>query len=143
MAKTTFSKSRKMLPIAICVLAIISGIILSLIIGGDTPVKKLFLTKVKTELEKIKGSEDIFKEEDISNLPEPVQRYFRYCGYIGKEQMSSAIFVWEDVNFKMGVDKPWIKIGYEQYNFVSEPGELHTFIPRCLVSFPLKAWIPI
>jgi hypothetical protein len=88
------------------------------------PMKKLFLSEVQSELEKSKISTEVFKEEDIAKLPEPIQRYFRYCGYIGKKKMSSAKLVWKDVNFKMGVDKPWFKIKYQQYNFVSEPGRI-------------------
>lgn len=84
-------------------------------------MRKMFLSEVQTELDKCTVNNDVFTEKDISNLPEPVQRYFRYCGYIGKEKMTNAKFVWEDVNFKMSPDKPWFKIKYEQYNFVSEP----------------------
>jgi hypothetical protein len=87
-------------------------------------MKKIFLSEVQTELDKSIVSYEVFREEDISTLPETVQRYFRYCGYIGKEKMTNAKFVWDDVNFKMRPDKPWFKIKYEQYNFVSEPARL-------------------
>jgi len=87
-------------------------------------MKKMFLSTVQTELGKCKTSNEVFTEEDISNLPTPVQRYFRYCGYIGKEKMSNAKFVWNDVNFKLSLDKPWTKMEVYQYNFASEPGRI-------------------
>lgn len=100
------------------------GITASLLLGENTPMKKMYLSEVQNELDKSIVSHELFKEEDISSLPEPVQRYFRYCGYIAKEKMTNAKIVWNDVNFKMRPDKPWIKIKYEQYNFVSEPARI-------------------
>jgi hypothetical protein len=118
-------KTIKVILVTICVfLFIIVSVASFLVIGEDTSMKKVFLSEVNNELGNSKVSSDVFKEEDISKLPEPVQRYFRYCGYIGKEKMSNARFVWDDVNFKMSVDKPWIKIKYDQYNFVTEPARL-------------------
>ncbi|HWR44292.1 MAG TPA: DUF6544 family protein [Sporomusa sp.] len=87
-------------------------------------MKKMYLSEVQAELDKSIVSHEVFKEEDISTLPEPVQRYFRHCGYIGKAKMTKAKFVWDNVNFKMRPNKPWIKIKYEQYNFVLEPARL-------------------
>jgi hypothetical protein len=124
MGKTKLTKAKKIILIAICIFAVICGIISSLIFGEDTPMKKIFLSQVQTELEKCKIGNEILKEEEISNLPEPVQHYFKSCGYLGKEKMSSAEFIWGDVNFKMGVEKPWLKIKYQQNNFVTEPSRI-------------------
>jgi hypothetical protein len=101
-------------------------------------MKKTFLFQVEKELEKCKLSSEVFKEEDISNLPEPVKRYFRYCGYIGKEKMSNAKFMWNDVNFKMGVEKPWFKIKYQQYNFVSEPARFAYIYSKMFSIIPFE-----
>lgn len=87
----------------------------------ETPMKNIYLSAVQAELNQCTANDEVFTEADISDLPEPVQRYFRYCGYIGTEKMTNAKIVWNDVNFKMRPDKPWIKIKYEQYNFVSGP----------------------
>ena len=35
--------------------------------------------------------EDVFMEEDIAGLPVPVQRYFKYCGYIGSQKMQRCL----------------------------------------------------
>jgi hypothetical protein len=87
-------------------------------------MKKMYLSEVQAEINKSIVSLEVFKEEDIAALPAPVQQYFRYCGYIGKGKMANAKLVWDDVNFKMSPDKPWVKIKYEQYNFVLEPARL-------------------
>lgn len=84
-------------------------------------MKKMYLNEVRAELDRCPPYDGVFTEEGISILPEPVQRYFRHCGYIGREMMTNAKIIWNDVNFKLSPDKPWIKIKYEQYNFVCEP----------------------
>lgn len=96
----------------------------NLLWGSDTPLKKMYLAEVQAELSKSIISHEVYKEEDIANLPSPVQRYFKYCGFIGKEKMANAEIVWDDVNFRMSPKKPWIKVRYEQINFVSEPARL-------------------
>ncbi|MDO0822476.1 DUF6544 family protein [Desulfosporosinus nitroreducens] len=87
-------------------------------------MKRMFLSEVQTEIDKSIVSQEVFSEKDIINLPEPVQRYFRYCGFIGKEKINHVKFVWDNVSFKMSPDKPWFKIKYEQYNFVYKPARL-------------------
>ena len=57
----------------------------------------LSYSKTKTEfteisdnlLTKMTNESGVFSEEDIAGLPLPVQRYFRYCGFIGTPKMSS------------------------------------------------------
>lgn len=106
---------------SICVLIVICGIVIVLLLGENTPMKNMFLSEVQTEIDKSTANQEVFTEADISDLPEPVQRYFRYCGYIGKEKIVNAKLIFKDVKFKMGVDKPWFNLKYEQYNFVNKP----------------------
>ncbi|MHB1042126.1 MAG: DUF6544 family protein [Eubacteriales bacterium] len=50
-------------------------------------MKDLYLSEVKKELAKYSNyANDIITENDIISLPEPVQKYFRYCGYLGKKK---------------------------------------------------------
>ncbi|AJQ25667.1 DUF6544 family protein [Pelosinus fermentans] len=102
-------------------------------------MKKIFLSNVQTELGKCKASNEVFTEEDISNLPTPVQRYFRYCGYIGKEKMSNAKFIWNDVNFKLARNRPWTKMSVQQYNFASEPGRITYMYIKMFGLIPMEA----
>ena len=60
-----------------------------------------YLYEVRKELGKYAGNaKDIITEKDIAPLPEPVQKYFRYCGFLGKEKMMNAQVIWEDVFLK-------------------------------------------
>ncbi len=124
---------------AVVILILVCGIALFFLLGENTPMRKLFVSKVQTELEKSNTSEtELFTEEDIAELPEPVQRYFRYCGFIGTEKMVNVQLVIDDVNFKMGVDKPWTKLKYEQYNFVNEPSRIVYMYTRMFGIVPFE-----
>lgn len=122
----------------VCVLILVCGIALVLLMGRNTPMKKTFLNKVQTEINKSTADNAVFTEADIANLPQPVQRYFRYCGYIGKEKMANAELILDDVNFKMGVDKPWIKLEYEQYNFVNKPARIVYMLTKMFGIIPFE-----
>lgn len=122
----------------IAALIVICGLALVFLQEENTPLKKEFLSEVDDSLNKSKAIKDVFTEEDIANLPEPVQRYFRYCGYIGKEKMANAELKFDDVNIKMGVDKPWIKLKYQQYNFVNEPARIVYMYTKMYGAIPFE-----
>jgi hypothetical protein len=67
----------------------------------------------------VNKANDVFTEEDIAHLPEPVKRYFCYTGYIGKPRMINMKAYYNDVDFVLSGKK--IKIKYTQYNFADEP----------------------
>lgn len=102
-------------------------------------LKKLFRNEVEAEKAKLDGQrKDVFTAEEVSKLPEPVQKYFNYCGYIGREKMMSIKLVFEDVHFKMGAQKQWINIKYEQHNFVPEPARLAYIYSRMFGIIPFE-----
>ena len=87
-----------------------------------TSLRKLYLSEIGSEANKYSGSSTgIITEKDISSLPEPVQRYFRHCGYIGKEKMVNAKIEWKDVTLKRSTKNNWMNLDCYQYNFVPEP----------------------
>jgi hypothetical protein len=63
----------------------------------------------------------LITEEDIAHLPAPVQRYFRVCGFIGREKMSNAQTTWKNVYLKRDVGAKWMPISCYQFNSVAEP----------------------
>lgn len=102
-------------------------------------LKKLFDNEVETEKLKLMGQNKyVFTAEEISKLPEPVQRYFSYCGYKGREKMMSIKLIFDDVHFKMGIGKPWINIKYQQYNFAPEPARLAYIYSRMFGIIPFE-----
>lgn len=79
----------------------------------------------------------VFTEEDIAHLPLPVQKYFRYCGYIGTPKMSAMKIEFKDVRFSMGPNKPTIKIDYTQYNFVNAINRI-AYIDSSMFGIPFE-----
>jgi hypothetical protein len=59
---------------------------------------------------------DVVTEDDIEHLPEPVRKYLRYAGVVGKNRVRNAKFVF-DGDFKMSPKQNWIRVRTEQYNF--------------------------
>ena len=75
------------------------------------------LEKTKT----LKAS--IITEEDIAHLPEPVEKYLRYVGVVGKEKIKN-FKVTIDGKMKTDRDKDWANVNVEQYSFVNNPTRL-------------------
>ena len=67
---------------------------------------------------------DSFTEAELAGLPEPVKKYFDYCGFIGTRKMSYMKATFKAVPFKMGKNKPGLMIDYTQYNFVAKPDRI-------------------
>lgn len=109
----------------------ITGILL-IIFGTIAIFFRIPCSPNKTQFSEMQGSltaqtehaEGLFTEEDVAGLPVPVQKYFRYCGYIGTPKMSYSKVVYEDVDFSLGKDKSMIKIDYTQYNYVNKPDRI-------------------
>ncbi len=122
---------------------IVIGILLS-VTGILTIFFNIPCSKTKTEFNemtmvltaKADHTEGVFREENIAGLPMPVQKYFRYCGYIGKPKMSYINISYHDVDFLFGKDKP-IKIDYSQYNFVNKPDRI-AYIDSSMYGIPFE-----
>lgn len=101
---------------------------------SPTTVKYNRITAEKAE--EAPADTGVFNEDDISSLPLPVQRYFTYCGYLGKPKMSYMRAYLEDVDFVMSQDKT-IKIDYEQFNLVERP-ERFALISSSIYGIPFE-----
>lgn len=64
-----------------------------------------------------------YREEQISDLPEPVQRYFKYALEDGQSYIGSVVLK-HNGQFKTALDKEWINIEGEQFFSADEPGFL-------------------
>ncbi|KXS36812.1 MULTISPECIES: DUF6544 family protein [unclassified Candidatus Frackibacter] len=104
----------------IIVLTFLVLIVMNLSVEAGT-IKQTFISEVESELENYEYNEEVFTEEEIAKLPKPVQRYFRYAGYIGKKKMLNAKIVFENAEFKRGIDEKPLNLYSEQYNFVTKP----------------------
>lgn len=103
-------------------------------------LKNVYLSEIKTDIEKYSNfPTKTIKEKDIATLPKPVQRYFRYCGYIGKVKMINAKIEFENVFFKRAPDNKWMRLNCYQYNSVSEPTRIVYMKNNILGIFPFEA----
>jgi hypothetical protein len=123
---TRVNKNRKGKKVMLWVLGTVAVLLVGVVIWFKlpySPMKSDFrqITAGLISTMKADPAEQVFTEEEISRLPAPVQKYFRYCGYIGKPKMTNLRAYYNDVDFVLSPDKPKLKIKYTQYNFVKEP----------------------
>ncbi|MFH1258203.1 MAG: DUF6544 family protein [Elusimicrobiota bacterium] len=103
------------------IIAVFLAVILSIVVMGNLSFK----SKIKKEVKELfKNSPDtkkeIIKEEDITNLPEPIQRYLRYSRIIGKEKIKAVRLKQKGQIRREG--KKWMAIKAEQYYSAGRPG---------------------
>ena len=130
-------RRKKRLFSIIGVLLAIIGIITVFFNISYSKTRAEFLGLTGSYLTGLPGESGIFTEEDIVDLPLPVQKYFRYCGYIGTPKMSFMKAIYKDVDFSFGKDKSAIKIDNIQYNFVNEPIRI-AYIDSSLYGIPFE-----
>ena len=80
-----------------------------------------FSTEVATLFANSTISNQTFNYSQLSGLPEPVQRYFKYALKHGQPYISYAR-IKHDGQFKTGADKDWVNIQGEQYATTQKPG---------------------
>ncbi|MDD7794284.1 DUF6544 family protein [Clostridium sp. 'White wine YQ'] len=120
------------------ILGIIILIILCLLAWFNisySPVKAEFKKYIHEELKNSKTLNENFTEEDIRNLPLPVQKYFRYCGYIGKPKMANVKIYFKDVDFVQASRK--LKIEYTLCSFAHKPTRF-ALINTSLMGIPFE-----
>lgn len=70
----------------------------------------------------------ILTEEDIHHLPDPVQRYIRYTGYLGHEKVNNVKLCFNGQMRDKGLD--WFELQSVQYNFFDTPTRLFYMIGK-------------
>ncbi|AQS59190.1 DUF6544 family protein [Desulforamulus ferrireducens] len=102
-------------------------------------MKNLYLAEVKRELARQPISQgEVITEKDLAPLPEPVQRFFRHCGYLGQCRMNQAEIVWQEVKFKSSPRAKWMKLNCYQFNSVLPPTRIVYMKSNLLGLFPLE-----
>ena len=102
-------------------------------------LKKIYLSEV--EREKLKSPAQVSEpitEKDIAHLPEPVQKYFRVCGYIGKAKMLWTYLDWKNTGIRLGLAKKWINMECRQFNSVTEPSRIVYMKSNLFGIFPFE-----
>jgi len=100
-------------------------------------LRRIYRTEVEAALGRVRGQTvEILREEDIHHLPQPVQRYLRLAGAIGREKVTS-FFVAAGGQMKLDPKKGWVRIHSQQYNIMdSQPTRLY-FIRTRMAGLPL------
>lgn len=129
-------RGKKIMAWILAVAALIAGILIWFIVPYS-PTKAEFAKLTSYQMTKTTDQGGVFTNEDIADLPLPVQKYFQYCGYIGKSKMSNMNIRFNDVDFVLSSNKPKLKIKYIQYNFVDEP-ERFAYIDTSLYGIPFE-----
>ncbi len=66
-----------------------------------------------------KLKKELINEEDIANLPDPVQKYLKYVGVLGKEKVTHYKVI-IDGSMKSTRDRDWADVDVRQYSFMDE-----------------------
>jgi len=103
-------------------------------------LEKIYLSEMEKDVEKYSDVlAETIKERDIENLPEPVQKYFRNGGYIGRIKMFNAKIILENTFFRRAPNNRWMKLNVYQYNSVIEPVRIVYLQKNILGIFPFEA----
>ncbi len=90
-----------------------------------------------TGLERTKNLDNsLLLDKDIAHLPEPVQKYLRYVGVVGKPKVFNLKAV-IDGNMKMDDKKEWFDVQVEQYSFFDKLTRLF-FIRANMSGIPIS-----
>ena len=102
-------------------------------------MKHQYLREVARGLE-LSGNQvsEVLTETDLEHLPEPVQRYIRYSGAVGKPKVR---------NFKVGLTgkirknehSPWMPLRVEQHSFINESIRLF-WMDATMMHLPVKGF---
>lgn len=84
-------------------------------------MKKKYFNEVRLRLQSEKsGTSEILTENDMQHLPEPVKKYIRYAGFVGKEKISN-VFLKASGQIRSSEKSGWMQFTSEQYNFFENP----------------------
>lgn len=86
-----------------------------------------FNREAKMEMESLKiecgHRKDIVREMDLENLPEPVQRWLKFSGIVGRERIRT-VRMRQEGEMRLSRDKAWMPYVAEQFFTAEAPGFL-------------------
>lgn len=88
-------------------------------------MKRIYIKDKNELLERNKKFKpELFTEESITALPEPLKKYLRVCGYMNMPVPINANVYWAESWIKMSPDKEWGKLNTIQFNSVKPIGRV-------------------
>jgi hypothetical protein len=84
-------------------------------------MKKTFEKERIEEIRKSNSSNlsELLTEEKIKNLPEPIKKCLRKCGYINQPMIFNADVYWKESYIKLKPEKDWAELTTRQFNSVN------------------------
>ncbi|REL37731.1 hypothetical protein DYD21_08085 [Rhodohalobacter sp. SW132] len=67
---------------------------------------------------------EFISEDKLAELPEPVQHYFYYSGFLNQPLSGITEILWADTKIKLGPDQAWRDLETRQYNFTESGSRL-------------------
>jgi len=102
---------------------ILSVLLVLLIFTSCTDMKSVFIKDKSELIERNKAHKiEVFTEELIKYLPEPLKKYLRICGYENMPVPINANVYWAESWLKMSPEKEWRKLHTTQFNSVKPIG---------------------
>lgn len=89
-------------------------------------------------LQKEFGEKDLLTETDIQHLPEPVKKYIRYSGSIGKPKVKNFKIEFSG-KIRKDEQSNWMHFTSEQYNFIETPTRLF-FMNAVMKKLPVAGY---
>jgi hypothetical protein len=88
-------------------------------------MKKVYIKDKSEFLERNKVfKSEIFTEELIKDLPEPLKKHLRICGYMNTPVPINANVYWSETWLKMSPEKKWGELNTTQFNSVKPIGRV-------------------
>jgi hypothetical protein len=103
-------------------LIIVLPVILAFVNSLPTSFESQYKAEVQKRLEPIPDTSAISQDE-IRQLPPPVQKYLTYVGTVGKPRIQNFRAVFRG-SFKRSTEADWMNIASQQYNFFGDRARL-------------------
>ena len=105
---------------ALAGLAVVAGI------GAERAGHRAFTRLVRRDVQALRaraapGQAGVVTEEMLADLPEPVRRYLRYTGVVGKP-FPATIRLRQTGTMRLGRGQRWVPLDAEEHYSVSPPG---------------------
>lgn len=106
---------------------------------GTNHYYNIFQTAAKEGLSRTASiQQDLLTEEDLLQLPAPVQRYLRYQGAVGKPKVHDFKVEFEG-QIRKDDQSEWMTFTSEQYNFMDKPTRLF-FMKATMKGLPVAGY---
>ena len=122
---------------ALANLVALVGVAFGFLAHGPGSLRAAYDGDVDRAFARVVPSQSI-SEADLAPLPEPVRRYLRASGIVGRPRVRN-FRVRVHGRIRSGPDARWMPIAAEQYNFVDEPARLF-YLNGSMLLIPIQGY---